>query len=153
MRNPAEVFTAGFKASLLERRGIFSSEGRHSLHALSRHEVCSSGRFERQKTVVHVNYHTNAFRCEQVENIARAIQLFPGAMATADRVYADNEVKGVLQFRRFLSKAAERSRSNVSLSPRKFNGASFTRREIIFCFPVGGFNQNRRKVRLLRSQP
>ena len=158
MRNPAEVFTAqNFKASLLERRGVFLERGQvaffFTLFRVTKFVL--QGASKDRKTVVHVNYHTNSFRCEQAENIARAIQLFPGAMAIADRVYADNEVKGVLQFRRFLPQSGGKvSKQRFVFRHAKSNASFVHSGRDNFEFPCWRLQSEQAKSRCqLRSQP
>ncbi len=96
MRNPAEMFTAqNFKASLLKRSSVLPERRQvaffFTLFLITKFVL--QGAAKGGKTVIHVNYYTNSSRCQQAENIARAIQLLPGTMAIANRVYADNEME------------------------------------------------------------
>ena len=115
------------------------------LHALSSYEVCFQGASKDRKKFVHVNYHTDASRCEQAESLSRN-PIVSRHNGNSGCDHSDNKVKEFSSFEGSFPKAAERSPSNVPYFASKSNTASFTRGEIIFSFPVGGFNQNRRKV-------
>src|SRR5207249_4676427 len=103
MGNPAEVFATGnFKTSLMKWCGVFLERRQVALVLLLvlAAKLVLQGAAESGKAVVHIDHRTNSSRCEQAENVARTIELLPGAMAVADCVYPDDELKGVLQLRK-----------------------------------------------------
>ena len=105
MGYPAEVFATGnFKTSLLKRCGVFLERRQVALFLLLflAAKLVLQGAAESGKSIVHIDHHTNSPGCEQAENIARAIELLSGTMTVADCVYANDELKGVLQFRKLL---------------------------------------------------
>src|SRR6266404_8998372 len=150
MGNPAEVFATGnFKTSLLKRCGVFLERREVALALLLflAAKLVLQGAAESRKAVIHIDHRTNSSWCEQTENVARAIELLPGAMAVADCVYSDNEVKEVLQFRKLLSQTRrEVFKQCLVLRHAKLNATTFPRGKVALRFLIRGLNQDRRKI-------
>ena len=151
MGNPAEVFATGnFKTSLLKRCGVFLERRQVALVLLLflAVKLVLQGAAESGKAVIHIDHRTNSSWCEQAENVARAIQLLPDAVAVADCVYPDDELKGVLQFRKLLSQTRrEVFKQCLVLRHAKLNATSFSRGKVALRFLIGRLNQDRRKIR------
>src|SRR4030095_8766443 len=98
MGDPAEVLTTKhLKTSLLKWRCIFLERRQVTLFLprFLRTNPVLQGAAKGGKPVIHVDHDADSSGREQTENVSRAIQLVGGAMAVADCVYADDEVKGV----------------------------------------------------------
>src|SRR5262245_40869993 len=108
MGNPTEMLaTRQMKTSLLKWCCVFLERRQVTLFLprFLRTNPVLQGAAKRREPVVHVDHDANSSGCEQTEDVSRAIELLSGAMAVADCVYADDEVKGVLPARTLSAQA------------------------------------------------